>query len=159
MIGRIHHSSRTVSDMERSLRFYRDLLGFKVIADNTLYGYGVSSVAAVPDTEVRIVMMDGGGACIELLQYVKPKGPQVYPGLPLNHVGSSHLAFEPDDMDKTYRDLVAKGVKFTGPPQVTWRGPDHHWRAAIFYDPDGLELALFKVSQGQPAEEPAAARA
>ena len=61
-------------------------------------------------------------------------------------------AIFPEDLDAAYADLVDKGVRFATSPQVTWRGPGRYWRAAIFYDPDGFDLALFKMYEGEPAE-------
>ena len=152
MLGPMHHSSRTVSDIERSIAFYRDLLGFEVVEDISSDEEGIQYASTTPDSKLRIVMLQAGGAVVELIQFLKAEG-KPYDNAPaLNDVGSSHIAFEPEDLDAAYEDLVAKGVRFATSPQVTWRGPGRYWRAAIFYDPDGFDLALFKMYEGEPAE-------
>ncbi len=152
MIGPMHHSSRTVSDIERSIAFYRDILGFEVVEDISSDEEGIQYASTTPDSRLRIVMLQAGGAVVELIQFLKQEGKSYDNPPALNDVGSSHIAFEPEDMDAAYEDLVAKGVRFATPPQVTWRGPGRYWRAAIFYDPDGFDLALFKMYEGEPAE-------
>ena len=157
MIGTMHHSSRTVSNMERSLAFYRDILGFKVVEDITSEEPGIQDASATPKSQLQIVMLEAGGSRVELIEFQKEKGKPYDKPLDLNDVGSSHIAFEPEDMDQAYEYLVFKGVRFTSPPQVTWRGPGRYWRATVFYDPDGFELALFKSYEGEPAEAALAA--
>ncbi len=152
MIGNIHHSSRTISNMERSLAFYRDILGFKVVEDITSEEPGIQEASTTPKSQLRIVMLEAGGARVELIEFLKEKGKFYDRPLALNDVGSSHIAFEPEDMDQVYEHLLSQGVRFTSPPQVTWRGPGRYWRATVFYDPDGFDLALFKSYQGEPFE-------
>ncbi|MFP6870729.1 MAG: VOC family protein [Nitrospinota bacterium] len=156
MIGPIHHSSRTVSNMERSLAFYRDLLGFQVVEDITSGEPGIQEASATPEGQLRIVMLEAGGSHVELIEFLKEKGKPYDNPVELNDVGSSHIAFEPEDMDQAYEYLLSKGVRFTSPPRVTWREPGRYWRATVFYDPDGFDLALFKSYQGEPAEMGAA---
>ena len=152
MLGPMHHSSRTVSDIEKSIAFYRDILGFEVVEDISSDEEGIQYASTTPDSRLRIVMLQAGGAIVELIQFLKAEG-KAYDHPPaLNDVGSSHIAFEPEDLDAAYADLVDKGVRFATSPQVTWRGPGRYWRAAIFYDPDGFDLALFKMYEGEPAE-------
>lgn len=152
MIGTMHHSSRTVSDIERSLAFYRDILGFRVVEDISSGEDGIQRASTTPGSRLRIVMLDAGGSRVELIEFLEAEGkPYDHPPA-LNDVGSSHIAFEPEDMDAAYARLVARGVRFASPPQVTWRGAGRYWRAAIFYDPDGFDLALFKSYEGEPAE-------
>ena len=152
MLGPMHHSSRTVSDIKKSIAFYRDILGFEVVEDISSDEEGIQYASTTPDSRLRIVMLQAGGAIVELIQFLKAEG-KPYDNPPaLNDVGSSHIAFEPEDLDAAYADLVDKGVRFATSPQVTWRGPGRYWRAAIFYDPDGFDLALFKMYEGEPAE-------
>jgi len=56
-----------------------------------------------------------------------------------NNVGSAHIAFTTDDVDATYEELKAKGLRFRNPP--TRSRPD--WpRVAYFLDPDGYTLEI-----------------
>ncbi len=151
MIGPMHHSSRTVSDMERSLAFYRDVLGFEVVEDIRSDEEGIQTASTTPQSKLRIVMLQAGGSRVELIEFLEEAGEPYDRPPALNDVGSSHVAFEPEDMDAAYEYLVGKGVRFASPPQVTWRGPGRYWRAAVFYDPDGFDLAIFKSYEGEPS--------
>ena len=74
MIGPMHHSSRTVSDIERSIAFYRDILGFEVEEDISSDEEGIQYASTTPDSKLRIVMLRAGGAIVELIQFLKAEG-------------------------------------------------------------------------------------
>tara|TARA_B100000315_G_C14433407_1_gene521223 strand:- start:494 stop:817 length:324 start_codon:yes stop_codon:yes gene_type:complete len=101
-------------------------------------------------------MLEAGGSRVELIEFLKEKGNPYDNHVELNDVGSSHIAFEPEDMDQAYEYLLSKGVRFRSLPRVTRRGPRRYWCATVFYDPGGFDLALFKSYQGEPVEMSAA---
>ena len=74
MIGPMHHSSRTVSDIERSIAFYRDTLGFEVVEDISSDEEGIQYASTTPESKLRIVMLQAGGAVVELIQFLKQEG-------------------------------------------------------------------------------------
>lgn len=55
MIAGIHHTSRTVGNMERSLRFYRDLLGMEVVLDTEM----LEREVGLPGAHLRLVALGG----------------------------------------------------------------------------------------------------
>ena len=57
MIRRVHHTSFTVSDMDRSLAFYRGLLGMEVIGDQGGKGGYLAAVVGFPDVDMRVVFV------------------------------------------------------------------------------------------------------
>ncbi len=57
MIRRMYHTSFTVSDMERSLAFYQDLLGLEVVADQGGKGGYLATVTGFPDVDMRVVFL------------------------------------------------------------------------------------------------------
>ena len=99
MIGPMHHSSRTVSDIERSIAFYRDILGFEVVEDISSDEEGIQYASTTPESQLRIVMLQAGGAVVELIQFLKQEGKSYDNPPALNDVGSSHIAFEPEEVD------------------------------------------------------------
>ena len=74
-VSRIDHVGITVSDVDRSLSFYRDVLGLRVIADATLIEPEVADLLGLDSVELRIADLDSGdGRIVELIQYLEPKG-------------------------------------------------------------------------------------
>lgn len=140
----VQHTGFTVSDMERSLAFYRDTLGLKVEVDTTFSGEGVSKLVGVPDVDLRVVLLRVGEARIELLHY-RNADIEVYH--PRNcDVGAAHASLLVDNIHVMYADLVKQGVEFNDPPICHTEGPLRGWICAYFKDPDGYTLELHQVT-------------
>ena len=70
-VSRLHHTGYTVSDLDRSLVFYRDILGCEVIATQEKEGGYLAAIVGYPDAHVRMahLRVPGGGHVIELFEY------------------------------------------------------------------------------------------
>ena len=75
----MNHTGFVVSDMERSLAFYRDLLGLKEERDQILEGEFISELVGYPDARLHIVYLGSGDMrhSVELIQYLNPPGTAV----------------------------------------------------------------------------------
>ena len=87
MISGIHHASFTVSDMERSVAFYRDILGMRVVWDSAHAGVAFKGevcdrLTNCPGKELRIVFLSVNDKLVELVQYT-PKGNPTSDSLPV----------------------------------------------------------------------------
>jgi len=141
-ITRIRHTGIVVSDMARSLRFYRDLLGMEVwgeFEDDSPY---VQAVTDTPGARIRMVKLrtpDGGS--IELLQYLSHPQSVPEPRRACD-VGCNHLALQVDDVDALHEKLVAEGIRFHTPPLVSSDGS-----AKVTYcrDPEGVIVELVEI--------------
>ena len=73
-VSRAHHTGYTVSDLDRSLVFYRDLLGCEVIATQEKEGGYLAAIVGYPDAHVRMahLRVPGGEHVIELFEYLSP---------------------------------------------------------------------------------------
>ncbi len=138
MFSGIHHSSFTVSDMNRSIAFYRDVLGMELTWDSQAAGVEfkgpvADAVTGCPGTEQRIAFLSLGESRIELVEYTPTGKPQM-DNKP-SDTGSAHICFETDNMEEVYRKLVANNVRLHCTPQDN--GP-----AVVIYfrDPDGCVL-------------------
>jgi catechol 2,3-dioxygenase-like lactoylglutathione lyase family enzyme len=94
MIKDIHHTSFTVSEMERSIRFYRDILGLELKWDSAAIGVKfkgetADKVTNCPGTELRIVFFASGNHRIELVEYTPRGKPQV--DNKASDTGSAHV--------------------------------------------------------------------
>ncbi|MCZ6678490.1 MAG: VOC family protein [Candidatus Poribacteria bacterium] len=145
MITGIHHFSLTVSDMERALAFYTQVIGMAVISDVRIQESPEHSVTRIPGARLRIVHLHGYDCAIELIQYLSPIGK------PLDtrtcDTGSAHIAFIVDDMEATYRDLRRKGVRFKSEPVVTGTEVGTIVKSVYFLDPDGITLELVEIGK------------
>src|SRR3954468_20236827 len=98
-VGGMHHASRTVGDMERSLGFYRDLLGFEVALDTEMEGEMLEREVGLEGARLRLVELaaPGDGLFLELLQYYAPAPAEAEQLRPCD-VGAHHLALLVDDI-------------------------------------------------------------
>ena len=115
----MNHTGFVVSDMERSLAFYRDLLGLQEERNAVLEGEFISQVLGYHGLKLHVVYLGNGDMkhSVELMQYLDPEGGRAAPKA-RNDVGSTHMGVIVDDLDSLYSELLARGVKFVNPPAV-----------------------------------------
>jgi len=145
MISEIDHVAITVSDINESLAFYRDIMGMEVMIDAELVGKEVEAVLALPGAKLRTVVLKKGERAkgmVELLSFSSPEGDSIPVKRRPSDVGPYLLSFEVDDIEKEYQRLLKKGVKFNSPPQPLNIKPAGIFKAAIFQGPDGILLEL-----------------
>jgi len=123
MVKKLLHTRYRVTDLEKTVSFYRDVLGLQEIRRHTS-GRGSQLVffrAPGSDEEIEICKFDESGPVVV--------GPDL-----------THLAFEVDDMEKFGQHAAAKGYPFSDGPHRTERGD-----AIAFIDaPEGYEIELIQ---------------
>lgn len=152
MLRRIHHVSFTVSNMEKSLAFYRDLLEMSVIWDSAGeilredLRHFLETITGIVNVKMRQVYLDtGNNQILELIQYFSPEGVPVKSQT--CDPGSIHVAFFVDDIWQLYTKLTAEGIQFRSPPVKIVGGPLEDGYAAYLLDPDGITI--------EPIQKPA----
>jgi catechol 2,3-dioxygenase-like lactoylglutathione lyase family enzyme len=145
----VFHTGLTVSDLERSITFYRDLLGLELVTQWESSQPYLRTVVGFPDAELRIALlrvpaMDGGisGHHIELLEYRRPPGTRGDANT--NNPGNVHVAFAVSDLDAMYRALSARGVRFKSPPVEVTHGRNKGAKAVYLRDPDDITLEFIQ---------------
>ena len=141
----LHHTCYTVSDLDRSVAFYRDLLGCEVVAEQEKEGGYLAAIVGYPDAHVRMahLRVPGTEHVIELFEYLAPAGTRA-DVVPRN-VGASHLCFLVDDLPALYEQLREKGVtSFVSPPVEVDTGVNKGGYALYLRDPDGISVELFQ---------------
>jgi lactoylglutathione lyase len=122
MFQKLDYTMVVVSDMSRSVEFYRDKLGIPLkfeSPDWTEFLTGSTTLA-----------LHGGGVPME------PKGDQS------KFAGTCSIGFNVEDLDATYQQLQAKGVRFVMPPM---QRENEGIRLAVAVDPDGLPVSFAQV--------------
>ena len=144
MITGCYHTSFTVSNLERSVAFYRDVLGLKLRGVQGGSHDYLRTIVGYPEANLKMAFLEipGSGHVLELIEYVAPRG------LPASvatcNPGSAHVCFRTDDLLRTYEEWRAKGVKFRSEPVRITAGVNEGGYAVYFSDPDGITLELFQ---------------
>lgn len=150
----IHHTGYTVADLDRSLHFYRDLLGMEVVASQEKKGGYLAAIVGYPDAHVRMAHLRVPGAdhVVELFEYLVPAGDAAGTLEPKN-VGASHLCFVVDDLPALYERLRSAGIEsFFSPPVEVDTGINAGGLALYLRDPDGIPVELFQPPYRPPVE-------
>jgi catechol 2,3-dioxygenase-like lactoylglutathione lyase family enzyme len=134
---RAHHFGVTVSDLDRAVEFYRDVLGLDVLARFSVSGEEFSTGVGVDDATGQFAHLDAGDARVELVEY-DPEGPATERSS-VNRPGTKHLGLEVDDVDAVYDDFPAD-VETLSAPQTTESGT----RILFVRDPEGNLVELLE---------------
>jgi len=135
----IRHAGIVISDLEKALHFYRDLLGLKVakrMDESSDYIDKISGLKNVRVTTVKLAADDGN--LIELLYYHSHLR-KVDAEKEICQIGISHVAFAVENLDVEYERLSKAGVQFNYPPQTS---PDGYAKVTFCKDPDGTPIEL-----------------
>lgn len=139
-----NHTSFTVSDLDRSIAFFRDALGFEVTSKAPRNPDVVSRITGIPGTEMLIAFVRGPGHSLELIQYLGPReGRGRVRSLPCD-VGFAHVAFDVDDIDAAVAAAGEHGVHVIGEIAVIDQGPNAGGRVAYLRDWDGVTVEFIQ---------------
>jgi catechol 2,3-dioxygenase-like lactoylglutathione lyase family enzyme len=157
----LSHGGITVTDMDRSLRFYRDGLGLEAYIDRIADHDYLRAVTAIPSSSVRIVYLrvPGSRVPLELLEH---RGVERVPvrSRPCDP-GNVHVGLQVQDIDAFHARLESLGFPSrSGQPVDITAGPFAGARTCFFHDPDGFLVELQQPPAGKKdvllAPEPAA---
>ena len=139
-----HHTSFTVSNLERSLEFYAGRLGCQILWRREIAEPYFREIVGMPESRVRAahLRIPGSAHILELFEYVAPRGRPA--DVRTNNPGSAHLALFVDDLPALYRELTAKGVRFRSSPVAIDAGANAGGRSVYALDPDGITVELFQ---------------
>ncbi len=142
-----NHTSFTVSDLDRSLAFFRDVLGFAVTSRAPRDPRVIEQVTGVGGAEVMIAYVEAPGHRIELIQYLGPEDRGSVRPRPCD-VGFAHVAFDVDNIDAAVAAAEAHEVRPINPPLLTDAGPNAGRKVVYLRDPDGITIELIQRPQG-----------
>lgn len=140
-------------DLDKSLAFYRDILGMKVIEEKTVSGPFIGKLINLPSCTMRIVFLSadtsidaGLVGLFHVVEPALPSAPRPAPGQ--LHWGQGSFVFSTEHGDAIYAALQKAGTQFLTPPTPYTKPTDDAYMKAgvytemIFYDPDGLMVSI-----------------
>ena len=144
-ITKAHHMGLQVADLERSVEFYRDVLGFTVVFAWNPQAEYIRTLVGYPGADIHaaVLRLPGADVVLELLEYRNVERSAVDTGTA--NPGTAHIAFFVDDLDTLYADLVARGVGSVSEPVTPTIGPNEGGRAVYMLDPDGIRVELIQT--------------
>lgn len=151
-LQRLTHVGIGVSDVGRSLRFYRDLLGFRFEHELHVEGEPSDTLLRLKGVVLDAVYLARDGVRIELLRFASPPAPPRRERAMHEH-GLTHLSFRVADLEATLAALRAAGERVLDDTLI--RIPAYGSAACFIVDPDGQLIELVQ-SPGDPAKPPGA---
>jgi catechol 2,3-dioxygenase-like lactoylglutathione lyase family enzyme len=142
-----------VSDMDRSLEFFSQVLSFEKVTDIEVAGDEYDRLQGLFGARMRIARMRLGDELIELTEYLTPRGRPIPMDSRSNDQWFQHIAIVVTDMERAYQQLRKHKVRHTstGPQRIPdWNKAAAGVEAFYFKDPDGhdLELIYFPAGKG-----------
>ena len=148
----------TVSDLDRALGFYRDLLGMEVVEtkgggagwnaeEQARWDAYHEKVCGIPGAQIKVAFLQAqDGSKLELIEYVKPKRP-AGPKRPFSDPGVSIVPFALKDSVAVVKRLREAGVEVVADPQhYVLDGVESY--TTYLYDADGNNLCFFEIVGG-----------
>ena len=149
MFKGLHHFNVIVSDMQKTKEFYNKLLGLEIAVETVIEDAEFSRGVGLPGTKVLATFfkLPNSPGLIETFQYVNPKGRPPREDAKANDGGWTHICFQVEDIEKAYKDLQARGIKFMSTP-VTISKQHPHFpgaRFCYFLGPDREVLEILQA--------------
>lgn len=144
----------TVSDLDRAVRFYSDVLTFEKISEWEAHGDKVEHLTGVFGARIRSARLQLGAEYIELTQFLAPEGRTYPPDSRSNDRWFQHIAIIASDMDAAYKRLRSYKVRHasSGPQRLPdWNNEAGGIQAFYFKDPDGHALEVLSFPPGKGA--------
>jgi catechol 2,3-dioxygenase-like lactoylglutathione lyase family enzyme len=141
-IERFTHVAIRVGDLDRSVAFYRDLLGFVPRSHHVGSGGPSAGMLGDPDARLEAVFLERDGTVVEL-QTIEGADPSVVTGI--QH-GLSHIGFVVTDLAGVVRELERGGAQVVESSRYV--DPDLGSEVIFVTDPDGTRIELIAAPPG-----------
>ena len=141
MITGFNHTSFTVADLDRTVRFWTEALGFRAASVSERTGDWQGRLTCVPGARLRIAQLYGYGHHMEFIQYLDgaASGARIEPNRP----GAAHVCLEVTDIGMVGQ-LLEAGATAQGEIIEITSGPVGGGKAAYIRDPGGLLIELYE---------------
>ncbi len=119
MITELRHTGIVVSNLNKALHFWRDLLGFSIVKKMYESGAHLDAIMGLNNVKITTIKMSAPcGALIELLYFHSHKDKKKWQGKPFS-TGYTHIALTVSDLDHTCEKLLNAGFEILSKPQFS----------------------------------------
>ena len=132
-----NHTSFTVEDLDRAIRFFREVLGFELLSRAPRGQTLIRQMTALPDADVEIAFVRGPDHTIELVAYKAPADRR-HSEARLCDFGSAHIALDVDDVPAAVAAAETHGFRRVGEIIVIDGGPNRGRQVVYLKGPDGF---------------------
>ena len=135
------HTGIIVKDMEKSLHFYRDILGLTVIQDYCDDSPFINKITALTGANVHMVKLKAeDGTVTELLEYLNH--PTELIQQKIINVGACHICYRVKNADEAYQKLLSQKISLISEPELS---SEKIGRAFFALDPNGIRIELVEI--------------
>ena len=138
-----NHTSFTVSNLDRTIAFFEDALGFEVTSKAPRDPKAIEQVVGVPGADIIVAYVRGPDHSLELIQYLGPEDRDHVRPRPCD-TGFAHVAYDVDDIDAAIAAAKRHGVEPISEPYVVDKGPNAGNRVVYTRDPDGITIEFIE---------------
>lgn len=135
----LNHMGLTVADIDRSIEFYRDVVGMQLYSRLQMQGEWFDTLTHNSGAEIDVAMLRLDSFTLQLVQYLAAAGAT----LPLGHnnAGNPHLCINVDDVEAKHREAIGRGGLDPTPiVEIAASGS----RSFYVRDPDGLPVEFLQ---------------
>ncbi|HVZ01800.1 MAG TPA: VOC family protein [Dongiaceae bacterium] len=144
MITGFNHTSFTVADMDKSVKFWTEMLGFEAASVSPREGRWQEEATGIPGASLMVAHLYGHGHHIEFIQYLAGAIPGAAPQPALR--GAAHVCLETDDIERTWAALLKAGATAQGAIATVTTGAVGGARAGYIRDPNGILIELLQLA-------------
>ncbi|MGI9489521.1 MAG: VOC family protein [Geminicoccaceae bacterium] len=140
-----NHTAFVVSDLERTIGFFQDLLGFELTSRAPRDKKAIEAMTGLAGADIEVAYLKGLGHWIELIRYKAPAGrgealPRIYED------GAGHVAFNVDDAEAAVEAAAAFGLLPIGEIITIDQGPNRGRKVVYLQSDDGLSVEFIQAS-------------
>ena len=140
-----NHTSFTVSNLDRTLAFLRECLGFELVSKAPRDPALVSRITGVEGADTMIAFLKAPGHTLELIEYRAPATKGAVTARPCD-TGFAHVAFNVDDVAAAVAAAERYGVKPIAPPVTIDQGPNKGRKVVYLRDWDGVTIEFIEAA-------------
>jgi len=141
MVKEFLHVGIGVKNLEKSAKFYTEVMGMDEEYRTHNEGEKISRIVGVKDVDMDVCVVKKNNVRIELLDYKNDGFKKQNKHIGQAEPGLIHLAFLVDDVDKEYERITSLGFEFNAPPMVAREnGP----KITYFKGPDNVVIEIFE---------------
>jgi lactoylglutathione lyase len=146
VVSGVSHFGIQVADIERSVAFYRDLLGFELVTRWVRDQPYIQELVGYPGVTLHVAVfrVPGSESFLEILEYRNVERQAIDTGTA--NPGTAHLCVYVDDLDSLHARLLEAGVRFVSEIKSPNVGPNSGGKVVYMVDPDGIRVELLETS-------------